>query len=370
MSDLRSSELARARALVDLRRWDEAVTLLGGVVASDPSAPLPRCLLAQALLGADRPAEALKQAGEAAASDPCDEWPHRLRSVALLRLDDSSGAVRAAREAVRLAPGLDSPYLVTVDAELRAGNTAAAAAAASKAAELAPNRSGTHDALGRVALARRRHREAEAHFRDALRLEPEDPAALNNLGLALLRQGRRRAAVAYFASASKADPHDDLPRTNAVRAAIGVGGATIGVIAAQAAVRSSRGSVTGWVVASFALLVVSVLASLRQRRLARRHNDPLASKELMRSLRRSASLSERFFPRSRAWVLRVSTPWLLVLVAFSVILTIGAVGNLVQPDPADTASPVVYWLMILLAGVFAGFAIVAMAARRRRRSAK
>jgi Flp pilus assembly protein TadD len=366
MSDLRSSELARAQVLIELGRWDDAVALLGAVVAADPSESRPHCLLAQALLGAGRTAEALEQAGEAAAADPYDEWPHRLRAIALLRLNDAHGAVAAAREAVRLAPELDSPYLVAVDAELRLGNTTAAAAAASKALELAPNRAGTHDALGRVALARRRNREAEGHFRHALRLEPEDPIALNNLGLALLRQGRRRSAVAYFASASKANPHDDLARRNAVRASLGAGGVGVAVLAAQAAVRTSGGSAVGWAVAGVAVLVTIAATGFRQRRLSRRHNDPLASKELMRTLRRSASFGERFFPRSRARVRRLSTPGLLLLFAVSVLLTIGAVGNLVQPDPADTASPVVYWLMLLLAVVCAGFAIVAVAARRGR----
>ena len=154
-----------------------------------------------------------------------------------------------------------------------------------KALELAPDMSSTHDALGRVALARSRSREAEGHFREALRIEPEDPVALNNLGLALLRQGRRRAAVAYFASASKANPHDDLARRNAVVATIGVGGATAAVIAAQVVARSSRGSTTGLIIAGMVFVIVIVLAGVRQHRLARIHNDPQASKELMRSLR-------------------------------------------------------------------------------------
>jgi tetratricopeptide (TPR) repeat protein len=234
--------------------------------------------------------------------------------------------------------------------------------------ELAPHRSNTHDALGRVALARRRNREAEGHFREALRLEPEDPVALNNLGLALLRQGRRRAAVAYFASASKANPHDDLARRNAVRATIGMGGAGIGVMVAQATVRASHGSMTGLVIGSLAFSAVMALVGVRELRLSRRHNDPLASKELMRSLRRSATVTERFFPRSRAWALRLPTPALLLVAGFSVLLTIGAVGNLVDPDPADTASPVVYWLMLLLAAACVGFSVVAVVARRRRQS--
>jgi hypothetical protein len=176
----------------------------------------------------------------------------------------------------------------------------------------------------------------------------------------LLRQGRRRAAVAYFASASKANPHDAMARRNAVQATIGLGGAGVAVIVAQAVrpalVPESAGRFVT-LVAAIAIVVVAVGA--RQRRCARRGDDPLASKELMRAVRRSASLRERFFPRTLLWVVRLSTPGLGLLFLATVLLTIAAV--------AKVDDPVAYCLILLIAAVLAGFALAAVIARRRLR---
>src|SRR6516162_2417160 len=97
-------ELARASAMLDVKRFDEASALLSHIVAAEPESSRAWCLMARAHLGADRYAEAIEVANRAVALDPSDEWPHRLASNALVHLGNYSDALRAAHEACRLAP--------------------------------------------------------------------------------------------------------------------------------------------------------------------------------------------------------------------------------------------------------------------------
>ena len=97
-------ELARASAMLDVKRFDEASELLARIVAAEPESSRAWCLMARAHLGADRYHEAVEVANRAVALDPADEWPHRLASNALVHLGNYSDALRAAYEACRLAP--------------------------------------------------------------------------------------------------------------------------------------------------------------------------------------------------------------------------------------------------------------------------
>jgi predicted Zn-dependent protease len=96
-------ELARASAMLDVKRFNEASELLARVVSAEPESSRAWCLMARAHLGADRYADATVAANRAVALDPGDEWPHRLASNALVHLGNFSGALRAAYEARSLA---------------------------------------------------------------------------------------------------------------------------------------------------------------------------------------------------------------------------------------------------------------------------
>ena len=52
-------ELARASAMLDVRRFDEASELLARVVSAEPESSRAWCLMARAHLGADRYTEAV-----------------------------------------------------------------------------------------------------------------------------------------------------------------------------------------------------------------------------------------------------------------------------------------------------------------------
>ena len=132
MIDLRE-ELARASAMLDVRRFDEASALLARVVSAEPESSRAWCLMARAHLGAERYTDAISAANRAVSLDPSDEWPHRLASNALVHLGNFPDALRAADEACRLAPGYWQTHVCVAQAALAGQRPGVAAEAASRA---------------------------------------------------------------------------------------------------------------------------------------------------------------------------------------------------------------------------------------------
>ena len=128
MIELRE-ELARASAMLDVRRFDEASALLARVVSAEPESSRAWCLMARAHLGAERYTEAISAANQAVSLDPADEWPHRLASNALVHLGQHADALRAAYEACRLAPGYWQTHVCVAQAALAGQRLNAAAEA-------------------------------------------------------------------------------------------------------------------------------------------------------------------------------------------------------------------------------------------------
>jgi tetratricopeptide (TPR) repeat protein len=150
------SDLAHARTLLDLRRWDEAVEAAERAVAADPEAAEPRRVLAVALLSGDASEGALEEALDAADSavalEPEVGEGHRLRAHALLGLGQGAYAIAAAREAVRLDPGLDAQLTLGRCLLAGGGDLVEAERTARRAIEIAPERVDAHLLLGDVML--------------------------------------------------------------------------------------------------------------------------------------------------------------------------------------------------------------------------
>src|SRR5262245_53338972 len=104
--------------MLDVRRFDEATTLLARLVTAEPESSRAWCLMARAHLGGARYTEAISAANRAVSLDPADEWPHRLASNALVHLGNYPDALRAAYEACRLAPGYWQTHVCEAQAAL------------------------------------------------------------------------------------------------------------------------------------------------------------------------------------------------------------------------------------------------------------
>jgi tetratricopeptide (TPR) repeat protein len=209
-----SGSLARAEALVELRRYAEAESVLGHVLAAGPDDDRAWCVLALVHDGLGHAARMLEAANRAVALAPDHELGHRLASIALARLEQPEEAVRAAAEAVRLDPhGWRTHLQYSLVAAQVPRLAQDAYRAARRAAGLAPHSSDAHFALGFASDACGRHEEVAEHYREALRLDPEHVNALNNL-TNLQPRTRLGSRAAGYARALRADPSAEVPREN------------------------------------------------------------------------------------------------------------------------------------------------------------
>jgi tetratricopeptide (TPR) repeat protein len=207
-------DLARASAMLDVRRFQEASELLSRVVVAEPESGRAWCLMARAQLGADHYTEAVAAANRAVTLDPADEWPHRLASNALVHLGNVTDALRAAREARRLAPGYWQTHVCVAQAALAAHRFDAATEAAAQARALAPNEADVHFLSGKVSLARNELATAREHQERALALDPAHSGAMNELGRIRLRRHDTAGAIRHFISAARAAPEERIYSRN------------------------------------------------------------------------------------------------------------------------------------------------------------
>jgi Flp pilus assembly protein TadD len=207
-------ELARASAMLDVKRFAEASELLARVVSAEPESGRAWCLMARAHLGADRYAEAITAANRAVTLEPTDEWPHRLASNALVHLGNYPDALRAAHEACRLAPGYWQTHVCVAQAALAAHRFEVAAEAAARARALAPNEPDVHFLSGKVSLARGDLTGACEHQERALALDPAHSGAMNELGRIRLRRHDTAGAIRHFISAARAAPDERIYSRN------------------------------------------------------------------------------------------------------------------------------------------------------------
>jgi tetratricopeptide (TPR) repeat protein len=219
MSPPNTDALERANTLLDLKRYDDAIALLGPIVASRPDDADAHILLARALLGAKRPHDALPLAEAGCVLSPTDDYPQRVRCDVLRALKRDHEALDAAWWAVHLTP--DSPYghwAVELCA-VPLGDNRLAMEAARNVAHFDPGSALAHRALGYAFLANKEWSRAESEYHLGLAMLPNDPTMLNNLGKALLNQGRAEEATALFLRAGEIDGTSELYLRNTAVAA-------------------------------------------------------------------------------------------------------------------------------------------------------
>ena len=185
--------LARAQALLDVRREDEAVGALRQFLAVDPPDARAWRLLAYALDRGGAAEAALDAATRSLALEPEDEWGHRLASVALGRLRRWVPAAQAAQESVRLDPEnwLGHAHLThaLIDHALYAPRIWSNAAlvrgarqAADRAVELAPDQPDALYCRARLHQRLQKVKQARAGYRHVLELDPQHVGAITALG--------------------------------------------------------------------------------------------------------------------------------------------------------------------------------------------
>jgi tetratricopeptide (TPR) repeat protein len=206
--------MERAKALVGIRRWNEALKLLGQALAIAPDSSDILCNISYIKLALGEYQQSLANAERAVHYEPANEWAHRLRSHALLHLGKKSDALRAAEEAVRVAPDMSETLICLANAQIANHLLDQALKSGLRAREIAPESHETHEVLASVGIELSYWSEAEKHLRTALSLNPTSYSALNDLGLCLYRQDRNAEAWEFFMRAARINPTDETAHRN------------------------------------------------------------------------------------------------------------------------------------------------------------
>ncbi|MEO9152703.1 MAG: tetratricopeptide repeat protein [Lapillicoccus sp.] len=211
----------RAERLLDLRRPDEALALLGPALAERPddAALLTSAAYAWLLKGDD--GQAATMARRASAADPHDDRALRIQASALLHLGDAHQAAGLAYRAVQLAPHAHITHLLYARCLGRIpGAHEQAWAEAMRTVELAPNDPSAHVLVAELAYPAENVVNpyaldiAEDALQHALRLDPQNSTAMNDLARVRLRRSRRIGAMSGFSDALTADPHNETALHN------------------------------------------------------------------------------------------------------------------------------------------------------------
>lgn len=209
-------DLARAAALLDLNRPEEAEARLRAVLAATPESAEALRLLALTLSLLQRPGEAVRAAEAAVRLEPEEVAGYAVLSDAHVEAHQPGPAVAAAEQAVRLAPHLGGSYAVRARA-LLCGNRPRARDAlddALRAVQLAPDEAQYHNLIGVCYRFLRDQRQAELAFRNALAIDPQYTDAKSNLAAMHVDSGRLRTAAAGITSALTEDPQHQTLRQN------------------------------------------------------------------------------------------------------------------------------------------------------------
>jgi tetratricopeptide (TPR) repeat protein len=216
--------LERARSLIEVHRFADAVPLLRQALVADPQSLDAHCMLAISLHVTGQSREGLKIAGDAVLLDPEAEWAHRVRALILTGLGRHKEALAAATQCAALSPDDPRSLECLARAQHACRQKKEAAATAAQLVALAPEWDSTHELLGDIALDNKRWKEAEHYYRNALRLDPSSYSAQNNLGVALQRLNRNKEATECFHQASKLNPVEKTSRDNLYSAVKGYAG--------------------------------------------------------------------------------------------------------------------------------------------------
>lgn len=185
--------------LLDAGRAQDAVDLLGPLLASHPDDGALLILNAYALIELERYTEAMASAKRASELAPAADEPHRIASVVLGKVGDVEGSARAAREAVRLAPDEPAAWervciaVGTLLDELgRSGDRAVLGrirevseevlVAADRVVALAPTEGSAYAARGYALACARRPGQAKEAYARAQQLDPDGAISQQALG--------------------------------------------------------------------------------------------------------------------------------------------------------------------------------------------
>ncbi|MEM9257639.1 MAG: tetratricopeptide repeat protein [Pseudomonadota bacterium] len=212
--DLGFQDYSRAETLIDLGRYDQALTQIAQQLTRDPEDPTGHFLVGVVHLHKSQYDEAISACHRSLGSEPGFAPAYHLLSFAWHGKYHFDNELKCAEEAVRLEPD-DPQYLHRLaEAQQQSGQIAKALVSAREATRLDPESAHGHALLAELALEYKQKADAEKHYRAALELEPENEAYLHNLARVLTARGKHLQAIELMFDAARVDPSNALIRDN------------------------------------------------------------------------------------------------------------------------------------------------------------
>ncbi len=200
-------------ALLDQRRFSDAIVQLEAAVRNAPDHADARINLGNALVRAQRAREALPHFEQALRLQSGADVHFNL-GVTLADLGEITAAEAHLRAALQGNARLPEAHYQLARLAERTGRLAEAESHYNATLQLAPRHAAAHGKLGLLLARAERFAPAEGHFRAVIELQPDDADARANLGNVLLLQGRAREAIALYEAALRLRPDDARTREN------------------------------------------------------------------------------------------------------------------------------------------------------------
>jgi tetratricopeptide (TPR) repeat protein len=198
MPDSFQKQFSRAKALIEIARYREAIVELSALAASEPRNYQVLCSLSLCHYQIDEPRRSLEFARDAAAANPGGEWAFRLISLSYSAIGLGDKALEAAKECIKRAPYEPYALQTLAYAQINYSLFDDALETADLLLKTAPDKAETHDVLGYLAMHRENYAEAERHFLSALEIDAESAVTHNNLGAVYLNQSTQRFGYASY----------------------------------------------------------------------------------------------------------------------------------------------------------------------------
>ena len=196
----------RGNALVDLKRFEEALASYDRAIALNPGYTEAYYNRGNALLGLQRPAEALASYDRAIALNPGYAQAHNNRGNALRDLKRPAEALASYNQAIALNDGFAEAYGNRGNALLDLKQTAEALACYDRAIALSPGYVVAYYNRSNALLDLKRPAEALTSADQAIALNPGFAEAHNNRGLAMFGLKRYAEALACYDRAIALNP--------------------------------------------------------------------------------------------------------------------------------------------------------------------
>jgi tetratricopeptide (TPR) repeat protein len=203
-----------AQVLIELKRYQEALTACSRAIASDPEEPANYATLTRIHLQLKQNQDALEAAKMVITLAP--EWPYGyyLMSICRHNLLDFDGELNAAEHALSLDP--EDPILLDrlARAQIQSGLLKRAKLTATQLTRISPEDVDTYSLLSDICFELDDYANAETHLLSALQLTPEDHVLHNDMGRIHLARKAWLAAVDAFYKAVKLQPAAKIYQDN------------------------------------------------------------------------------------------------------------------------------------------------------------